>query len=394
MNQLFDRFMKTYLIRPGKKVDKTEAFYPLIRKDIPQEIKSIIGSEYLVTGSVGRGVRTAYPWVGIFNPEITKSAQHGLYVVYLFKKDMSGFYLSLNQGITYFKDRFKKESYDKAIQMAEHFRGIIGETRFSKTGIDLGSEKRDLGYGYQCTNIVSKYYHFEDYSDQELRDDLRDMMKLYERVYKVFAPIPYDRYIEMVINDEAFDLVEADEADKIINQNILRASGKDEVKIRTVELVERQPRVIRPTTVSREGVIRKQDYLKRAEEDQRTGILGEQLVIDYEKNRLNKLGRPDLAQKIRWVAKESDAYGFDIKSFDIDDSGQFVEIVIEVKTTKLRYDAPFYVTENELETSKTYGDLYRVYRIIDIESERPQMYIKAGSIDKNFVLKPKAYVAV
>ncbi len=394
MNKLFDRFMKTYLIRPGKKVDKTEAFYPLIREDIPQKIKSIIGSEYLVTGSVGRGVRTAYPWVGIFNPKITKSAQHGLYVVYLFKKDMSGFYLSLHQGITYFKERYKKQSYDKAVQMAGHFRSLIGETRFSKTEIDLGSDKHDLGYGYQCTNIVSKYYHLEDYTDLELRDDLRDMMELYERVYTEFAPMPYDRYIEMVINDEAFDLIEADEADKIINQNILRASGGDEVKIRTVELVEREPRVSKPNTISREGTIRKQDYLKKAEEDQKTGILGEKLVIDYEEERLKSLGRPDLAEKIRWVAKESDAYGFDIKSFDIDDSGQLVEIVIEVKTTKLRYDAPFYVTENELETSKTYGDLYRVYRIIDIESERPQMYIKAGSIDKNFVLKPKAYVAV
>ena len=34
---------------------------------------------------------------------ITQSTQYGLYMVYLFKRDMTGFYLSLNQGITFFE---------------------------------------------------------------------------------------------------------------------------------------------------------------------------------------------------------------------------------------------------------------------------------------------------
>ena len=43
------------------------------------------------------------PWIAIFNPKITKSAQSGYYIVYLFREDMKGVYISLNQGVTEYK---------------------------------------------------------------------------------------------------------------------------------------------------------------------------------------------------------------------------------------------------------------------------------------------------
>ena len=42
------------------------------------------------------------------NKNITQSTQYGLYMVYLFKGDMTGFYLSLNQGITFFEKEYGK----------------------------------------------------------------------------------------------------------------------------------------------------------------------------------------------------------------------------------------------------------------------------------------------
>ncbi|MFO8174155.1 MAG: DUF3578 domain-containing protein, partial [Longimicrobiales bacterium] len=52
-------------------------------------------SRYLVTGSVGQGNKTNFPWVCTFNKNITTTAQKGIYLGYLFRKDMSGFYLTL-----------------------------------------------------------------------------------------------------------------------------------------------------------------------------------------------------------------------------------------------------------------------------------------------------------
>ncbi len=66
------------------------------------------------------------------------------------------------------------------------------------------------------------------------------------------------------------------------------------------------------------------------------GNAGEQLSFDYERERLVRAGFPELAQRVSWLARESDAYGFDILSFD----GNLSSIpdrprAIEVKATSL-----------------------------------------------------------
>ena len=69
------------------------------------------------------------------------------------------------------------------------------------------------------------------------------------------------------------------------------------------------------------------------------------------KKRLDELGRTDIANKISWVSQDSDSYGYDIESFDIDDEGKEYPIKIEVKTTTAE-DGPFYLSHNELVTLK------------------------------------------
>ncbi len=56
------------------------------------------------------GQWTHFPWIAIFDIDITTSAQRGFYPVYLFTEDMrGGVYLSLNQGWTYFKGEIWNE---------------------------------------------------------------------------------------------------------------------------------------------------------------------------------------------------------------------------------------------------------------------------------------------
>lgn len=40
------------------------------------------------------------PWIAILDSNVTRTAQEGLYVVYLFRQDLSRVYLSMNQGAT------------------------------------------------------------------------------------------------------------------------------------------------------------------------------------------------------------------------------------------------------------------------------------------------------
>src|SRR5690242_21961200 len=78
-----------------------------LRRDFPRMLLDIIGdisgsenSEYIVQGSAGQGQWVRCPWIAIFDPLVTESAERGYYPVYLFREDFAGVYFSLNQGVT------------------------------------------------------------------------------------------------------------------------------------------------------------------------------------------------------------------------------------------------------------------------------------------------------
>src|SRR5689334_18509031 len=94
------------VLREYAKASK-EAFteHPLadfIRNDLPNVVASEIGSSdrFRVKGSAGQGRWVNAPWIGIFNRIVTDTAQRGYYPAILFREDMTGVYLSLNQGMT------------------------------------------------------------------------------------------------------------------------------------------------------------------------------------------------------------------------------------------------------------------------------------------------------
>lgn len=78
-------------------------------------------------------------------------------------------------------------------------------------------------------------------------------------------------------------------------------------------------------------------------ESRKVGDAGERAVVNYERDRLLKLGRRDLADRVRWHAAEKDFVGWDITSFDEDGC----EIYIEVKSSIGETFSSFGLTVNE-----------------------------------------------
>lgn len=80
---------------------------------IPNELTSYINDgNYLVYGSVGKGLATKTPWIAILDKNITTSTRSGVYIVFLFSSDYKHVYLTLNQGTTVpgqFGARLKKK---------------------------------------------------------------------------------------------------------------------------------------------------------------------------------------------------------------------------------------------------------------------------------------------
>ena len=100
---------------------------------------------------------------------------------------------------------------------------------------------------------------------------------------------------------------------------------------------------------------RHRDYGLLQEENRRLGQQGEELVADFERAWLRDHGRPDLASRVQWAARDDgDGLGYDVLSFDL--SGQ--ERHIEVKTTALGAETPFYITSPELAFAQSHADRY------------------------------------
>jgi hypothetical protein len=130
------------------------------------------------------------------------------------------------------------------------------------------------------------------------------------------------------------------------------------------------------------------DYLAREQANKRLGNLGEELVISYEKWRLEKEGSPGLVKYVVWVSKDiGDGAGYDILSKNRDGSDRY----IEVKTTKLGKLTPIYVTKNELQYSQINSNNYHLYRVFEYGS-RVRFFDLKGSLDKVCMLEAISFI--
>lgn len=74
------------------------------------------------------------------------------------------------------------------------------------------------------------------------------------------------------------------------------------------------------------------NYLEREQNNQKLGIIGEEIVLEYEKWSLIRIGKEKFANQVEWISKEKgDGTGFDILSRYSNGKDKY----IEVKSTKL-----------------------------------------------------------
>ncbi|RJL55157.1 MrcB family domain-containing protein [Pectobacterium carotovorum] len=159
----------------------------LLRKELKKEIENIVGqfdSNYEVEASAGAGNWANVPWVSILNPKITSTTQEGIYPVYLFKADGSGFYLSLNQGTT---SPAKKWGKKVAEERAEYIKKqllkkIPGLEYWGVKDINLKANT-SLGKSYEKPSVIARYYSTDSVpSDEILKNDLYSLLKFYREI--------------------------------------------------------------------------------------------------------------------------------------------------------------------------------------------------------------------
>lgn len=376
MKEKFDILMDEYLKDNSILIDSNKNYYKEFVKELPSYLyKYFDNNKYLIKASIGAGQRSEIPWVCIFNKSVTTKATQGIYICFLFRSDMSGFYLELGQGITTFEELFGKDQYKNVNKVADYFRDLITDDKFSRDNIDLrGSNK--LAKGYEFGTIISKYYARNNYSENELLKDLSDLKIIYDDICENLIDESYMNIVSNVVQNMDPSYIVAEEANRIIENAILEEANLDEAEIITLQRVD-IPKYKKKNKYSeiKKKTIRKIDYLKKAKSNAKNGLLGEELVMAYEQNRLIEIGREDLAERIRWISKEDDSIGYDIISFDVDETGSDIEKYIEVKTTEGNDTNVFYVSTNEVDVMEKLKDQYFIYRVYNLKTKHPEVFV-------------------
>lgn len=239
--------------------------------------------------------------------------------------------------------------------------------------------KEELDIDISVNQLIdSSYYEYKDFNVN---------LSVYECIHE-----------EGTINDIEHEELKWVEANKVIEEDLADADSQiaetfvnslpmsindeplhfDYFESRPIEETDRQ---------LRRAV---QDYERSQKAKQRSGANAEDAVIRYEKDKLNNSGRPDLADLVKQVSKESSDYGYDVLSFEFNNN-VYEESHIEVKSAKLTDNyIEFFISENELRKFKN-DDAYKIYCLFRTGKEYKLHIVNKNDFFANDYLAPLTY---
>ena len=360
--------------KESRKVDKNSRAYDLVVNAFPGSLQSIAeNTDYLkFHGSTGQGNITAAPWVATFDTRITSSATSGFYVVYLFSIDLKSIFLEFGFGTTQFTNHFKKktECYKKIRTAAgelqeRHEKKLLPlfkqtfHNNISREPIDLAATSRDgLHEAYEQSAIYSiKYPLSELPSEEHLESDFNSFLTLYREI--ALDPLA----LKM---EELFEWA-AEPSNTTGESTITNFKS-------------------RPAKKRRKETSSKSSQTRRSKESLKVGNAGEITVLNYEKEKLKKAGRSDLAGKVIHESAEGNTPGWDITSFN--EEGE--KIFIEVKSSTGKVITSIDITSNEWKAASDHKDKYFLYLVTNALTtttppieilKNPWSYVDRGELE-------------
>ena len=149
-----------------------------------------------VEWSTGRGNWAGVPWVAFLDQRITDTTRTGVYVVLLFKQDMSGVYLTVAQGVTEPMSHGRAEGRRRLREVAAHFRRTAPQGLASRLALDDGlalNASTALGKDYETSSIAYKLYERGAVPDEStIDDDLEAALSAVEQYRPIAAPAGYE----------------------------------------------------------------------------------------------------------------------------------------------------------------------------------------------------------
>lgn len=148
--------------------------------------------------------------------------------------------------------------------------------------------------------------------------------------------------------------------------------------------------------------VRKSDQVKNSISKIKSGKLGEKIVANEEKKKLNKLGLTDLAKKVKIITNTEDenitldGLGYDVESYN--EKGEKIYIEVKTSLSANNDNIDFYITINEInflngkteKADKEHAYIYYLYNI-NKEKRKAQILVINYKTFSKFKLNPVQY---
>ena len=364
--------------RSGKTTNKEHPMHKLVVDEIPEVLESWTSnsSKYKFAGSDGQGNILRTPWFATLNLEVTDSATKGYYLVYLISADLKTLVLAIGFGAYQFEKQYGrgKKFFDAVgtavVNMKINSSHLVSKSLMetkARTNIApvLLDESGDYHLrAYEKCSIYSLSYDINNLpSEAELKRDYLEYVNLYDNMSESLLLADVDSYVYESIDEQAV---------------------KSEVQLAVFE-----PRIFKKRRSDSSGNSNSgsRRYSKKSD---KVGKLGEEIVVEFEKKKLIKENRQDLADRVNWHRDDAGnrTPGWDITSFDKD--GQ--ELYIEVKASEGQKISDVELTINEWIQAERNLDnnKYKVYLVSDVFAnpiieiiDNPASLVKEGLLTLN-----------
>lgn len=166
----------------------------------------------------------------------------------------------------------------------------------------------------------------------------------------------------------------------------LRVRDDDDILVAPPAFLNSDPES-RPAAIRR--LVGKFDPAARDARNRDLGKAGEEFVVGFERRRLERAGRDDLAKNVRWVSDvDGDGYGYDVQSFETDGEQR----LLEIKTTCGNERTPFWMTKRECDVAAEQGGIYRIRRVFHFRNQ-VKMFDIAPPLEARLLLTPATFMA-
>ncbi|HXQ74693.1 MAG TPA: DUF3578 domain-containing protein, partial [Pyrinomonadaceae bacterium] len=189
LKDAFDNVLSNYL-RARRKPFGREAALWRVFDELFKQLEAYVNNRLTlrIKWSVGKGDWARVPWIAIADERETKTTRHGVYLVYLFREDLSGVYIALNQGIGLLMEEqgapaSRRILRERAEQLRRHIPALrtLKNAGFSiDNSIDLHTTG-NLEKNYEASIVSYKLYRRGEIpNDAKLLNDLEQLLTAYD----------------------------------------------------------------------------------------------------------------------------------------------------------------------------------------------------------------------